>query len=193
MLDRLEGIRRGVDRLRAMVAELLDVALIGAGRLQEQLTYQTVDLRQLVREALALEERTLANHPVRLELPETFPLVRVDRRRILSAIRNLLSNAGRYTPPGTEIVVRLDHYDGWVKLAVTDRGPGLRPEELPRLFNRFWRARVARGGVTYGLGLGLYINREVVRAHGGEMGAESAPGRGSTFWFRLPVATEGAD
>jgi signal transduction histidine kinase len=112
-------------------------------------------------------------------------LGRFDRARIEQALTNLLANAIKYAP-GTRVEVAVAQRGHWAELTVADEGIGIAGEELPRIFDRFARAVPAEH--YGGLGLGLFISRQIVDAHGGTIAAESAPGRGATFTVRLPLA-----
>ena len=122
---------------------------------------------------------------MRVETPETPICGEWDRDRLGQVLDNLLSNAVKYSRPGGEIVVRVEPNgsEAWVR--VVDEGEGIPPETLPRLFERYYRAD--RSDPKVGLGLGLYIARMLVEAHGGRIWAESTPGQGSTFTIALPV------
>lgn len=104
---------------------------------------------------------------------------------------NLVTNALKYSSPESEIVVKADVEDKEVILSVGDRGEGINEEDLPLIFERFYRGRSSRRKAG-GLGLGLYITKLLVEAHGGRIWAESEPGKGSTFYFTMPVSTGGA-
>jgi signal transduction histidine kinase len=108
--------------------------------------------------------------------------------RIGQVLGNLLSNAIKYGEKGSEIVVRLHRQDDEVDIAVTNHGKGIDPEDLPRIFSRFMRSKAAHGSGVRGLGLGLYIAKGVVAAHGGRMWVESVPGETTTFHVALPTA-----
>ncbi|MBI4493372.1 MAG: sensor histidine kinase, partial [Chloroflexi bacterium] len=101
---------------------------------------------------------------------------------------NLLSNAAKYGSPSTEIRVEVARRKAEVEVAVANQGPGIPPEDLPHLFTRFYRARQARAERAAGLGLGLYISKGLVEAHGGRLWAESTPGQTTTFRFTLPAS-----
>jgi histidine kinase len=111
-----------------------------------------------------------------------------DRERIHQVLFNLLDNAVRFTPAGGRVTVSADGHNGSVDVHVADTGPGIPPEHLPRLFERFYRADLARSQKDGGTGIGLAIARSVVEAHGGRIWADSRPGEGSVFTFELPVA-----
>jgi two-component system phosphate regulon sensor histidine kinase PhoR len=109
-----------------------------------------------------------------------------DPSRLERILTNLISNALKYSPPEAEVVVRAERVDSCLQVSVVDRGIGIAPEDLPHLFERFYRTRGSRK--AEGLGLGLYITRMLVEAHGGRIWAESELGKGSTFSFTLPLA-----
>ena len=125
-----------------------------------------------------------------LEPPPSLPLVEADRDRLAQVMGNLLSNALRYIPQGGHIVVHAAVQEHEVTVSVTDDGPGVPSEDIPYLFERFWRSDQARRRDMGGSGLGLTIARSLVEAHGGHIWAESIEGTGSTFTFTLPVASE---
>jgi signal transduction histidine kinase len=138
---------------------------------------------------------------VALDLPPELPRVMADRRRIAQVLGNLLTNALRYTPQGgcvtlsAAVVEGGGHRErpdgdggGMVQVTVADTGTGVPPEALPYIFERFRRGERSRSRAGGGSGLGLAIARQLVEMHGGAIGAESTPGRGSRFWFTLPVA-----
>jgi signal transduction histidine kinase len=114
----------------------------------------------------------------------------VDRDRIGQVVANLLSNALKFTPQGGLVSVKLQHDDDWVLLRVADSGPGIPAEELPHVFDRFWRGRTAQAP---GTGIGLTVVRELIQAHGGSVHAASQPGRGTTITVRLPLQSTPPD
>jgi signal transduction histidine kinase len=138
----------------------------------------------------ALAEQRPAADAAGIELAGTIvePVLPVlaDPERISLVLGNLLANAIRYSPPGQAVELRSEPEGGRVRFSVTDRGPGIPREQQQRVFEKFVRLPGAKGE---GIGLGLYISREIVGAHGGEMGFEDAPGGGSRFWFTLPVVS----
>ena len=112
-------------------------------------------------------------------------VLRVDRHRLLQVLSNLLGNAIKFTPVGGTVRLDVVQRAAEVVASVSDTGPGISPEELPHVFDRFWHAGRRRGG---GAGLGLAIAKGLVEAHGGRIWVESLPGRGTTFSFSLPLA-----
>ncbi len=112
-----------------------------------------------------------------------------DPERIGQVLRNLLSNAAKYSPEGAPIELRTTRKDGRVRIEVADHGPGIRPEDLRRIFEKFGRGPDQEGRKVPGVGLGLYLSRRIVRAHGAELAVETEPGRGSVFGFELEATS----
>jgi signal transduction histidine kinase len=165
-----------------MINDLLDASRIEANRLSVKAA--PTDLRPLVTEAVALLPEVAARCHV-----ETAPdagCARVDADRFAQVMSNLLSNAHKYGREGAPIDVRVQRAADMVQLTVTNEGQGISPDEMPKLFSRFSRTRSARGGDAPGLGLGLYMSRGIVEAHGGKLWAESTPGEKTRFHFTLP-------
>jgi len=121
------------------------------------------------------------------EPAEVLPPMEVDVQRVSQVLFNLLSNALRYTPTGGTITVRAERVGDQVRVAVADTGEGIPPEDLPYVFERFYRADKSRARASGGSGLGLAIAKQIVEAHGGRIWVESWVGVGSTFVFTLPV------
>jgi signal transduction histidine kinase len=153
---------------------------------------ERLSLRPLVDRVLSELEVVRARRAVELDerVPDDLPLVYADAERVHQVLFNLLDNAVRFTPSGGRVTITASRRNGAVDVAVTDTGPGIAPEHLPRLFERFYRVDSARSRDEGGTGIGLAIARSVIEAHGGRIWAESEPGKGSTFTFELPVATE---
>ena len=177
-------ILRSVSRATRLINDLLDVTSIDAGQLSivrahfsaEQLVVGAVEAQQLLASAGSVELR-LAMQP---QLPEIW----ADRDRCMQVFENLIGNAIKFTPPGGRITVSAVASDSDVHFSVADTGAGIAPEELPSVFNRFWRAKNTRRD---GAGLGLQICKGIVEANGGRIWVESDPGRGTTFHFTVPT------
>ena len=182
-----ESVIASARRMSVMLRDLVDLTEVEAGR-PLKLNRVPVDLRSFV---LDLRERLvglLETQRVRVEAPEGVPQVLADPDRLERILINLLSNALRYSAPGTEVTVTQSRHAGEVITSVTDRGMGIPAEEIPMLFEPYQRAIVARKPQER-LGLGLYITKGLVEAHGGRIWVDSELGKGSTFSFTLPVAT----
>jgi len=181
--DLLYATRDDCERLQVTVDEVLDLARIQSGRIELNPRPTAVDT--LV-DAAVDPVRTAADHQQLLLDTEVMPglgEVLVDRERIQLVFSNLLTNALRHTKPGGSITVRARATDDSVRFEVSDTGEGIAPEYHHAIFERFVRAPGETPGAA---GLGLPIAKDIVEAHGGEIGVESTPGSGSTFWFTLP-------
>jgi two-component system sensor histidine kinase KdpD len=143
-----------------------------------------VPLDEVVGSALNRLEHQLAGRPVVTDLAADLPLLSMDPVLLEQLFVNLLENAARYTPPGTEIAVRAARHEGAVRVEIADRGAGIPPGEEERVFDRFHR--VARPGVR-GVGLGLAIARAIAQAHGGRLTAGNRPEGGAAFVLTLPL------
>ena len=186
----LVAARDDCDRLHTIVEDLLDITRIQSGRIQ-------MDLRRVDASAMALDAlepfKTQAQDrgiTLTASIPPDLPDVQADTTRVPHVFANLLLNAIKFTPPGGSVTVSARADDDVVWYSVSDTGPGIPIEYLPRVFEQFFR--VPGQGVGTGAGLGLAIAKEIVTAHGGEIRAESEPGRGSTFSFSLKRANSAA-
>jgi signal transduction histidine kinase len=122
---------------------------------------------------------------ITLKIPDGMLTIEADQERLERVVLNLLSNALKYSPSEKSVEIEVQLNAGGLQVAVRDQGEGIASEHLPRLFQRFARVQGTSG--TEGIGLGLYISRVLVEAHGGKIWAESEPGKGSTFCFTLPM------
>ena len=173
----------GAKRMGAMIQDLVDSTRLEAGQLR--LERHPTELRPFVLDLLQRSAVVLEVSRVAAEIPADLPPLDADPNRLERILVNLLSNALKYSPGGTEVRVGAEREAQQVRIWVQDRGMGILPEDLPHIFERFYRAKGARK--TEGLGLGLYITRMLVEAHGGRIWVESETGKGSTFSFTLPV------
>jgi len=198
----LEGMRDGVvptnkanlevavaeaRRLGRLVDELRLLSLADEGRLP--LERVPVDVGALCRVVAGTWEKQAADQQITLSVeadPDAF--VTADENRLAEVLHNLLSNAMAYTPPGGRVWVKCNHRGSDVLVQVTNTGPGIAPEDLPYVFERFYRTDPSRARATGGSGLGLTISKRLVEAHGGRMWAESTPGDKTTFSFVIPAA-----
>ena len=182
----VERIRASAERLDRMVADLMDFSRLDARRLE--LVRKPVDLAAVVRGSVERIAPQAPDRPFDLEVQADTPQADADPDRIAQVMENLLTNAIKYGSAETPIVVGIVRENHDIAVAVTNQGKALAPEELPRLFERFHRTAGARQGAAKGAGLGLYITRALVEAHGGRITAESTPAGRTTFRFTLPVA-----
>jgi signal transduction histidine kinase len=193
----LENIYEGAQHLSVLVNDLLDLSRGEAGRLALDVT--DVDLTELLEAAVERHKEQFPSHSFVLALAGALPL-RGDPHRLRQVLDNLLSNAAKYSEPGTRVLVtaRADS-NGRVVMRVSDQGLGLTPEECQRLFSKFYRTESARKFAA-GTGLGLALCKLIVEAHGGDIWVETdGPGQGSAFSLSLPSsgpvdeATQAAD
>lgn len=178
----LQIIDEECDVLQDLIRDLLESSVIDAGLLKLEL--QPVKLERLTAEAMEDVARRSRQHRLLADFSPDFPLVEADPERITQVLRNLLDNAVKYSPAGGLIVVRGQAQAGEVIVSVADQGVGIAPDDLNRLFERFFR--VQSGQHIVGSGLGLPIARTIIESHGGRIWAESQLGHGSTFYFTLP-------
>ena len=187
--DNLLAALTQVRTLTRLVEDLRLLALADAGQLR--LHIASLDLSGFLREIVEAHQLQAQEREVSLtlEMAPSLPIVQADRDRLAQVMGNLLSNALRYVSSEGHIRVRAADQGRKVIVAVADDGPGVPSQDLPHLFERFWRGDRARRRATGGSGLGLTIARSLVEAHGGRMWAESTEERGSTFTFTLPAST----
>lgn len=181
--DLLYAARDDCERLQRIVDELLDLARIQGGRMQ--LLRRHVAPRVLVKDAADAQRSVAAEHHVDLstEVAPALPDLNVDPDRLQLVFTNLLSNAIRHSPAGAAVHIRSALANGAVRFEISDEGPGIPAEQRAAIFEKFAQGARSPGGA----GLGLSIAREIVSAHGGQIGVESEVGRGSTFWFTVPA------
>jgi signal transduction histidine kinase len=184
-----ETINDEAGRMARLVNELLDLARMESGQLQ--LTQRRVDLSEIVADVYRsqLPRARAKEIELALDAPQPLPVLG-DPDRLIQVFTNLADNALAYSPPGGEVRLMTRAVDGWVEGVITDTGPGIPDEELPRVFERFYRLEKsrARGENGRGSGLGLAIVYELVTAHGGQVQVSSEVSRGSAFVVRLPAA-----
>ncbi len=183
----IEIIHQQVLQLAHLVEDLRLLALAEAGALR--LDREVDSLEDVLRRSVeAVRPRAEARGvAVALEVPPGFPLVEMDRARIAQVVGNLLENAVQHTPDGGEVAVLAEVVGPATRITVGDTGEGIPPEDLPYVFDRFYRVDHSRSRGTGGVGLGLTIAKQLLEAHGGAIRVESAPGKGSRFIFELPL------
>ena len=180
----LHAARGDCERLQSIVDDLLDLTKMRSGRVEVQTV--PISSKTLVDAAVDGQRAEAQAGKVRLAVRLAQPIlpVQADPERVSLVLTNLIANAVRHAPPGSAITVSVEPGAGAVRFEVADEGPGIAAEYQERVFEKFFRVPGTRGE---GIGLGLYISREIVHAHGGEMGVQSEPGKGSRFWFSLPI------
>jgi signal transduction histidine kinase len=170
-------------RLAALLEDFLDVQRIEHEGLELEAT--DVDLGSLLGEQVQLYAAQSPTHRLELDVGVSPLRVRADPNRLAQVVGNLLSNAIKYSPEGSVVELEARRSNGRVRIAVRDEGRGIAEDQQDRIFTKFFRGDAGATGIT-GTGLGLAVSREIVEAHGGRMGFESAPALGSTFWVELP-------
>ena len=186
----VEAIHRAATRMNRLLQDLLDVALMEAGQLTLECT--RLSPRDVIAEAVDMHRPLAASSSLdlRVDVDPDIPDVWGDGNRLLQVFENLIGNAIKFTPAGGRITAGAAATEEEVLFRVADTGSGIPSDDLPRVFDRFWQAtRTGRRGA----GLGLPITRGIVEAHGGRIWAESAAGRGSTFFFTIPRAAAAAE
>jgi signal transduction histidine kinase len=183
----LEPILEETKLLAHLVEDLRLLALAEAGQLS--LNLAPVDVADLLRDGRVnfspqADDRGIT---LALDLPAELPWVKADRRRIAQVVGNLLTNALRHTPQGGCVTLSATAAEDAVEVSVSDTGAGIPADDLPYIFERFWRGEKSRSRAGGGSGLGLAIAKQLVEAHGGSIGVESVPGEGSVFRFTLPL------
>lgn len=172
------------DRLNKLIDNLLDASRLQASAFKLEISYVQVDK---LAEKVTEEFRTQSDeHMFTLDFPSDFPAVQADIERLRQVLTNLLTNAIKYSPRGGLIRTGGWADDDWIYVAVADEGIGIPQSEQERIFERFYRAESPLTRRTEGAGLGLYLCKEVVEAHGGKIWVQSEPGRGAKFVFKLP-------
>lgn len=184
----LEKANAEIDRLTQLVQELGELSRLEAGEatLQKELKDIEPLLRRVARRLQVQADR--AGLELTVDVPEGLPEVWLDEERIEQVLVNILHNAIKFTPPGGRIILSTQSDGKMLSVSVTDTGIGISAKDLPRIFERFYKADKARS--EEGIGLGLAIAKHIVQAHGGDIRAESTEGKGSTFTFSLPVLTK---
>jgi signal transduction histidine kinase len=184
----VEGIVTQANHLDRLVGDLLDVARLDVGRLELNFdTHELVDLAARNVEQMQAQDETRV---IKLDAPSVPLYGSFDRDRINQIFQNLLGNAIKYAPDGDIVVTISQPEEAVARVCVADSGPGIAAADQPRLFERFYRAATTAEGAK-GFGIGLYVVRTLVEAHGGRIWVESRPGQGSRFIFTLPLTGQG--
>jgi len=186
--NRLMGIINAeVGRLGRLVEDVLSVSRVEAGELKQNC--QEVDAVAVLNQVL--DEFTTGNVQRNLHCPPSsaHPILWADADHVHHIIANLVDNAVKYSPDGSEVTILIESREGEVIFSVSDEGPGIPVEEQPLLFQKFQRLDSGDDKATYGYGLGLYLSRRLAEGMSGRIWVESSPGRGATFRFAVPLAT----
>ncbi len=186
--DMLTDIVQEADRLASLVDDLLDASRLQAGGLPFR-DVEDVDLSLIAERVVERYRPRTSKHELILSFPEEFPEVEGDPERLEQVLDNLVSNAIKYSPHGGTVEVRGRANPAEIVISVTDQGVGIPLDEQERIFDRFYRVEGPETRAVAGTGLGLYLTRAIVEAHGGRCWVTSTPGRGSTFYVALPRET----
>ena len=176
-------ISNQVDKLNTLISDLFDVSKIEAGKLQ--LFMESFDLQELVTEIIETFQYTDKSHRIILQSDGKPLPLEADKARIEQVMLNLLTNAIKYSPKANEVLVTIESTESTVTVRVKDEGIGLSTEHQKKIFSRFYRAEGTAN--IAGLGLGLYLTKEIIDRHHGQIAVKSEPGKGSTFFFTLPL------
>jgi signal transduction histidine kinase len=177
------------DRLCELIDNLLDSSRLETGTLS--MSRASTRIEPIIRDVVARTRALYPYMPLNVEIAEDLPVLHIDATRIAQILNNLLSNANKYAP-GSEVNIRVTRRRGHVHIEVSDRGPGIPTEHIPNLFERFYRVPESIDDAR-GTGLGLFICRKLVEAHGGEIGVDSVTGEGARFFFTLPIPPSSAE
>jgi len=172
-----------INKLQHLVNDLLDVSKIQAGRLEYRLNQ--IDISELVRQCIENAAHIYPAYEFKNEAQPNL-VVNGNAERLEQVLMNLVNNAVKYSPGNKNIIVRAIQFKDSVRVSVTDFGIGLSAEQIDRIFERFYRVEDKKY-MTSGLGMGLYISTEIISSHNGKISVQSEPGKGSTFYFELPL------
>jgi PAS domain S-box-containing protein len=186
----LTSLYMGIIGLQTLIDNLLESASLETGRFR--VYPRPSDLGEIIAEATHMTQPLQEKHGQWLvvEMPATIPLVQADSRRIVQVLVNLLFNAIKYSPDETKIILGATVSEGWVRITVADRGPGIPPGRRDELFYQFVHYDTDNAKSHHGAGLGLSVVKAIVEAHNGQVGVDGHPGGGAIFWFTLPVVEE---
>ncbi len=181
-----EDILKQAERLENLIKEILDASQLDSGRIQVNL--KDVDMTEALGEVLNDLETQINGRKLSVKLERRLPHVKADPAKLRQILVNLISNALKYSPDSSAVMVQATPYENWVRVSIKDHGIGIKKEDRDRLFKKFQRIRDPSNRKTAGTGLGLYIVKGLVELHGGEVEVNSTYGKGSTFSFTLPAA-----
>jgi two-component system, OmpR family, sensor histidine kinase KdpD len=179
------SIEHEADRLNRLVENLLDMSRIEGGALKPEKEWYPID--ELIHDVLGHMQPLLQGRTVQTDLPDDLPPVELDYLQIDQVLTNLIENAVRYTPTDSPIEISARAQGNQMMISVADRGPGIPPADLERIFDKFYRVSGTPAQTVRGSGLGLAVSRGLIEAHGGHIWAENRPGGGAIFRFTLPL------
>jgi len=185
LMKSLTTVNKQINKLTRLITDLLDVSKMESGRLS--LNSEPFTLNDLLRETIEEVQHTAKQHTIIYLPKEEQCIIHADRDRIAQVITNFLTNAIKYSPESDRVDVSMDTSDSDVKIAVRDYGIGIKPEEQPKIFNRFYRVEGRNEQTFSGFGIGLYVAAEIVKRHNGDVWVESEKDKGSVFYFTLPL------
>lgn len=180
----LEKANTQVKRMSSMINGFLNVSRLESGKIL--IEKHDFDLTELIREAISETELTVSSHQIQFDYSRPL-MVHADHDKIGSVVSNLLSNAVKYSPNGSSIGVYAEEADGMVHVSVKDDGMGIKPHDMKRLFDRYYRVQSTHTKHISGFGIGLYLSAEIINRHNGKIWVESESGVGSTFHFTIPA------
>lgn len=181
--DIIPKISKQLTRLESIIADLLDISKIQAGKLD--LYFSKTSLKDILKESIELID--FSDHTIQVDNPAEDITIVVDHQKITQVLINLLTNAVKYSMPGTTISVTAMLLGDQIQISVSDQGIGIPPEHRQKIFDQFYRISSADKIKAKGMGLGLYISKEIMEAHSGKIRVESEEGKGSTFYIQFPV------
>jgi signal transduction histidine kinase len=184
--EMIGDIYKQAERLEMLIKEILDASQLDSGR--AQVTLQDIFLSDAIDEAVDDLETQVSGRKLTIKLDPELPRVKADPAKLRQILVNLLSNALKYSPDSSAVLVQATPYREWVRVSIKDHGIGIRKEDRERLFKKFQRIPDPSNRKTAGTGLGLYIVKGLVELHGGEVEVTSTHGKGSTFAFTIPSA-----
>ncbi|MFC1875614.1 PAS domain S-box protein, partial [Chloroflexota bacterium] len=183
--DFIHEIDAGVDRLSHLVNDLLDMSSIESGKLC--LNKTRCSISKILEEVKPMLAKTAEQHELKVKIASKLPSVAIDRERIIQVLSNLVDNAAKFSPRGSQITIEAKKSRGKVVISVTDQGIGITALEQGKIFDRFYQAKKITSGMKSGTGLGLAIFKSIIEASGGRIWLDSQEDIGSTFYFSLPI------
>ena len=185
----LENSYKANEQMIALVDDLLNVSKIEEGKFLAKFSSQSIEdlVEEIIQERkVALDEKNITFKFIKPKNP--LPKIKVDAEKLKLAISNILDNAIKYTPSNGKISVYISKEDNYVRVEIEDNGMGIPKEEKSRIFEKFFRGKKAILKDPYGTGLGLFITKNIIEAHRGKIYFKSKEGKGSSFWFELPIS-----